>query len=159
MLTLVHCSFPQLLLQGCGPNTPDGTGELPLHSAARWGRLQVIVQLHAAGCSLEAMDNDGRTAMHVAAEYGRIDVLRELLKRGGSPSPSDRCGRMPVSLAERCGNREAAQLFSKVQGNTCSDAMNRVMGDGSTDSGVSVSAQRRPILNGLGFFGLIGLFG
>ena len=118
------------------------------------------MQLHAAGCSLEAMDNDGRTAMHVAAEYGRIDVLRELLKRGGRPSPSDRCGRMPISLAERCGNREAAQLFSRIQGSTCSaDAMTRIIGDVPEESGVSVTAQRRPPMNGLGFFGIIGFFG
>jgi ankyrin repeat protein len=64
---------------------------LPLHRAARFGRVEIMTMLLDAGADINAVDkrNCSRTACHVAIFYDEFDALKLLVERGANLS-SDR---------------------------------------------------------------------
>ncbi|PKI61666.1 hypothetical protein CRG98_017890, partial [Punica granatum] len=60
--------------------------DTPLHSAAREGNLNAIIQMFTGTGEmelkemLEKQNQAGETGLYVAAEYGYFDVVREMIK-------------------------------------------------------------------------------
>ena len=83
---------------GADVNTPDRTGDTPLHTAAQVGRLpEVILALVNAGADVHARRSDGSTPLHTAAEWGRSpQVVEALVAAGADVNARDNVGNTPL---------------------------------------------------------------
>lgn len=65
----------------CSSDCGISKGDSPLHSAARFGLLEVVSVLleHSA---INSTNNDGKTALHEAATQGNLAVLKLLIEKG-----------------------------------------------------------------------------
>jgi uncharacterized protein len=92
--------------------SPDGW--TPLHLAAFFGHVSVIVLLVRAGADLGRLSRgaQGNTALH-AGIAGRCDmgVVAALLAAGASPSVCDAQGYAPLHLAASRGDRAMVTLL------------------------------------------------
>ncbi|SPO01192.1 uncharacterized protein DNG_03939 [Cephalotrichum gorgonifer] len=73
---------------------------LPIHLAAKLGKVSNIRALHQADADLGARGKNGMTALHLAAKHNRPGAVRALLglKKGLSGKKDDK-GRTPFGLA------------------------------------------------------------
>ena len=83
---------------GADVNTPDRTGDTPLHTAAQVGRLpEVILALVNAGADVHARRSDGSTPLHVAlARGGSPEVVEALVAAGADVNARDNTGNTPL---------------------------------------------------------------
>lgn len=65
-------------------NQPEDRGALPLHIAARLGRLTIARELVEHGADLEATDADGHTPLETALIAGRTQLAEMLIEHGAS---------------------------------------------------------------------------
>jgi ankyrin repeat protein len=56
----------------------------PLHSAAGFGRVEVMTMLLDAGADINAVDDRRRTACHLAIGFNEFDALKFLVERGAN---------------------------------------------------------------------------
>ncbi len=66
-----------LLARGANPNHPK---HYPLHSACKYGYLEIVKALVEAGADTERRDNLGRSPVHYAALWGHKKVLVYLIR-------------------------------------------------------------------------------
>jgi len=67
-------------------NTPNSSGDLPLHAAAHLNANEAIALLLEYGANPLMLTSTNSSVLHVAATYGRTNLLRELLS-GGREDP------------------------------------------------------------------------
>jgi ankyrin repeat protein len=81
---------------------------LPLHHAARRGRVEIMTMLLDAGADINAVDKDRNTACHVAIWNDQFDALKLLVERGANLSvvDSDSNGRSLLSIVAQYGKDE-----------------------------------------------------
>ena len=72
---------------GTDLNQPDPTGDLPLHVAARAGRVSIVRELANHGASLEARNAAGETPLDLALTHGKTQVATLLLDQGARLEP------------------------------------------------------------------------
>jgi ankyrin repeat protein len=84
-----------------------------MHTAVRYGQVEVLRLLKARNFKLNASDAFGRRPLHHAViNYPRSEpALVWLLKNGGDPSLSDRAHDVPAHLAARAGCMGALKLI------------------------------------------------
>jgi len=82
------------------------TRDLPLHSAAGTGQLEVIRYLVEAGAEVDAGDSDGSTPLHVAALRGHLACVDFLIEKGADIAYQDRNGAWSLSFAVSGGKEE-----------------------------------------------------
>ena len=75
------------------------TRDLPLHTAAIAGNLEIARLLLDAGAEIDGGDADESTALHVAALQRRLDLVAFLLSRGADVNRRDRNGAYALSFA------------------------------------------------------------
>lgn len=75
------------LRAGTDINQPDGAGDLPLHLAARSGKVGIVHELARHGADLSAPDGAGRTAMDLALLNGKTQVAEALIEAGAPLDP------------------------------------------------------------------------
>jgi len=63
---------------------PDDRGDLPLHIAARLGRLTIARELVEHGANIEATDATGRTPLETALVAGRTQLAEMLIAQGAT---------------------------------------------------------------------------
>jgi ankyrin repeat protein len=95
-------------------NVDDGSGNTPLHWAARYGHLRVVEYLCEQGGDTSLKNNVGKTALHWASDNGggtlkimlrgadRIDclpVMQCLCEQGADKDARDDSGWTPLHLA------------------------------------------------------------
>jgi ankyrin repeat protein len=68
------------------PELAFDVGDTPLHSAARWGRLDIVNILLAAGAEVNAANVLDQTPLHYAVVYQHPEVVKTLLAAGADPS-------------------------------------------------------------------------
>jgi len=64
-------------------------GDLPIHTAIRHDRPEILQFLLEQGAGVNARRPDGTTPLHLAGQYGRIDTARLLLERGADINALD----------------------------------------------------------------------
>lgn len=68
---------------GGNPNyMEERDGWLPIHYAARWGDMRMLLLLLKAGADIDGKTNSNETALHKAARWNRREIAIALLKRG-----------------------------------------------------------------------------
>ena len=72
---------------GTDVNQPDPDGDMPLHVAARRGRVVIAEELLAHGAEVDARNAAGRTPLQVALIQGKTQLARVLLKQGAQEDP------------------------------------------------------------------------
>ncbi|KAK6254840.1 hypothetical protein SCA6_016145 [Theobroma cacao] len=117
---------PSLLLK------PNAKGEIPLHIAARFGKVNIVELLikHAkaehrglengiepAKQMLRMTDNEKNTALHKAVRYGHVEVVHALIQEDPDFSYSvNKSRETPLYIAARRGyNRLVTLIFDKCE--------------------------------------------
>ncbi|KAK3263868.1 hypothetical protein CYMTET_27356, partial [Cymbomonas tetramitiformis] len=88
-----------LLEAGAGVNA--GTGQWPLHAAAKKGMEEMVRVLAVKGAEVDAEDGEGRTALTVALAFGQEAAARALLEAGAGVNAGT--GRRPLHAAAEKG--------------------------------------------------------
>lgn len=70
-----------------------------LHSAAFYGRTELVELLIAQGADVNARAKDGVTPLHLAAKRGQIKAAKYLFSKGANLSAKDNDGNSPLHLA------------------------------------------------------------
>ena len=74
--------FQLLLEHGAVINVQDQDGWTPLHTASRYGALEVVRLLLELGADVEVKNNYGETALQFAADKGHDEVVKFLREHG-----------------------------------------------------------------------------
>jgi ankyrin repeat protein len=118
-----------LLKGGADPNRPLPTGETPLMTAARVGRIQPVTLLLAHGAKVNTREPaKGQTALMWAVAECHLDVVRALIGAGSDVQARSSSGFSPILFAARQGSIEMTEVLLDA-GADVNDA---------DDSGVSV---------------------
>ncbi|KAK3262418.1 hypothetical protein CYMTET_28726, partial [Cymbomonas tetramitiformis] len=91
-----------LLEAGAGVNA--GTGQRPLHGAAKRGTMEVVKEFMEKGVEVDVEDREGCTALTVALAFGQEGVARALLEAGAGVNVG--MGRRPLHAAAEKGTVE-----------------------------------------------------
>jgi ankyrin repeat protein len=75
------------LFWGTDVNQPDPEGDLPLHVAARRGRVVIVRELMDHGAEVNAKNRLGQTPLYVALSHGKTQVAQVLEDAGASDEP------------------------------------------------------------------------
>lgn len=108
-----------LLDPGRESGNPHAHGERPLHGAAKYCNIDIVMLLLRAGADVNATDIDGRTPLHDAFfKVGQIkspqhhyDIAKVLLSAGADPRLADRFGSIPLQFAAGCGDIATINLL------------------------------------------------
>ncbi|KAK3244085.1 hypothetical protein CYMTET_46289 [Cymbomonas tetramitiformis] len=103
-----------LLEAGLGVNA--GTGQRPLHAAAKKGMEEMVRELVEKSTEVDAEDGEGRTALTVALAFGQEAAARALLEAGAGVNAGT--GQRPLHAAAKKGSvemvRELAGMGAEV---------------------------------------------
>ncbi|KAK3262188.1 hypothetical protein CYMTET_28941, partial [Cymbomonas tetramitiformis] len=91
-----------LLEAGAGVNA--GTGQRPLHAAAKKGMEEMVRELAVKGAEVDAEDGEGCTALTVALAFGQETAARALLEAGAGVNAGT--GQRPLHAAAKKGMEE-----------------------------------------------------
>ncbi|CAD6907678.1 unnamed protein product [Tilletia controversa] len=101
------------------------TGLVPLHYAAKEGRLDIVRWLVSeAGAMVDLEDREGETALHKAALAGKLPICTFLLANDASPEAADSDGWTPLHNACSRGYLDIVRLLveqAEVSVNTATD--------------------------------------
>ncbi|MGZ8848200.1 MAG: ankyrin repeat domain-containing protein [Pyrinomonadaceae bacterium] len=92
-----------LLSRGANVNHQDNDGDTPVHGAALYGNVKILVMLLDAQANPNVKNKLGGTPLMWAASYGRDDAVRVLLARGADPKIKDVDGITAAVWAARNG--------------------------------------------------------
>jgi ankyrin repeat protein len=98
--------------KGADVNSPNESGETPLHWAITTGRLDLIELLIEKGAIINARNNKGSTPLHGAAFLNQKESLLLLIANGGDVnSKDDKKGVTPLHIAAGVGNLEIVETL------------------------------------------------
>jgi ankyrin repeat protein len=89
-------------------------GERPLHVAARYGHVDVIVALVELGADKDAKSVDGVTPLHYAANQGHVEAITVLVQMGVDKDAKDVYGATPLHAAANNGHAEAVTALAQL---------------------------------------------
>lgn len=72
---------------GTDLNQTDPNGDMPLHVAARGGKVGIVRELADNGAKLEATNKAGHTALYLALSHGKTQVAETLIEAGALLEP------------------------------------------------------------------------
>ncbi|KAF2853610.1 ankyrin [Plenodomus tracheiphilus IPT5] len=96
-----------LLTKGAKLSTasPYYNGRLPLHSAVRANRIDVVEEFLLQRADVNCEDKSGRTPLFIAAEQGSWKIADALLRRGAKVNIADAEKTTPLHVAAIGGNK------------------------------------------------------
>lgn len=105
--------FLQSLVDAGHPiNTEDPNGYLPIHYAARAGRLDHLRFLYKKGSkSLNYRAKNGISPLYMAVQHGRLEAVKLLLELGADPNIQTIYGMSPLYSAVHHENEKIAMLL------------------------------------------------
>jgi ankyrin repeat protein len=83
----------------------------PLHTAAKYGSVDVIKALLQVGVDVMALDLYGKTPIHFAAQNGHVHAILALTEFGANIMEKDEDGRTSIHLAAMCGHIDAIRAL------------------------------------------------
>lgn len=103
------------------PTMPDLNGDTILHRILEWDRCAkkscketselMRILMRATECK-DLVDDDGFTPLGRAVENNQNSLVKVLVEEGANPFFREAEGmETPIEIAERCGNKEAIQIF------------------------------------------------
>ena len=105
-----------LLQAGADPNVVDETWTVPLHHAARLGRLDLARMLVRAGARLDWQDVAGVSALILAAAGNHFPVAEYLIWAGADPMVEDVKGRRALDYALKRGKNDGlARMLRRAE--------------------------------------------
>ncbi len=122
MTRALECGHPRVveLIVSLSEEGADSGGgpELPLHLAARNGRVAEVREHIEQGADMDEADDHGLTPLHWAALNGCLDLAKLLVNRGaGINEPDVRfTGLTPMEIARLMGYRELVQFLATQGG-------------------------------------------
>jgi ankyrin repeat protein len=100
-----------LLDHGAGANDPIPSGETPLMTCARTGKVDAVKALLNHGAEVNAKETHGQTALMWAAAEGNADAVKALLAAGADPHARLDSGFTPFLFAVREGRQNVAEVL------------------------------------------------
>jgi ankyrin repeat protein len=94
------------------PELAFDVGDTPLHSAARWGRINIVKMLIEAGAEIDSGNVLNQTPLHYAVVYQHPEVVKALLAAGANPSIKTSKNLDAVQLAEKVAGQEILTLLT-----------------------------------------------
>lgn len=88
-------------------------GDTPLHSAARWGRTEIVQILIDAGAAINCANHFDQTPLHYAVTYEHLPVIEILLKAGADPGKKMKEGKTALDIAEELNNESMTSLLKQ----------------------------------------------
>jgi ankyrin repeat protein len=90
-----------LITLGANLDWKDGYDYTALHTAARYGQVEIVRMLIDAGSDVNLQNDRGCTPLHLAAfiHMGKTDIARMLIDAGARKDIQDKEGRIPYDLA------------------------------------------------------------
>lgn len=92
----------------------NATRDLPIHSAASTGQLEVIQFLVESGAIVDSGDSDASTALHVAAVRGHPACVAYLIEQGADLAFQDNNGAWSLSFGVSGANAEVVDMLIKA---------------------------------------------
>ncbi|KAG7398726.1 hypothetical protein PHYBOEH_010568 [Phytophthora boehmeriae] len=86
--------------QHVDPNAKNDAGNLPIHTAAYYGRVQFLEVLLAHNVDVNAACPRQNSPLHFAAAQSREEAVKFLVSRGANPATRNRSGRTPYDVAK-----------------------------------------------------------
>ena len=99
------------LKYGAHVNARDSEGSIALHTAAAFGRTEIVQRLIVAGSDVNALDACGDSPLHVSAGSGHLAVVRVLLDNGADSGAVDKQGLTPATCAKLFHHKEVEQCL------------------------------------------------
>lgn len=97
--------------------TEDEDQETALHTAARYGKVDVIRHLCQSVQDKDLTNNEGQTALYLAAMRGRVEVVTALLEAGADANIPDKAQSTPLNAVVRKEHREVAVVLCQAKAN------------------------------------------
>ena len=88
-------------------------GDTPLHSAARWGRIEIVNMLIEAGALIDPKNALNQTPLHYAVVYQHPEVVKVLLKAGADPTIKTNKEMDAFRFAETIGDSAIISLLKE----------------------------------------------
>jgi hypothetical protein len=88
------------------PNTPNAAGNLPIHTAAYFGRMSIIEALLARNIDVNVEGPRGNTPLHFAASQGHFELVKLLVNRGANPAIRNKTGKTAYDIAKGDNTRQ-----------------------------------------------------
>lgn len=85
--------------QKIDPNAKNTAGNLPIHTAAYFGRVDFLEILLARNVDVNVMCPRQNSPLHFAAAQSRDDAVKFLVSHGANPALRNRSGRTPYDVA------------------------------------------------------------
>jgi ankyrin repeat protein len=81
------------------PRLAFAAGDTPLHSAAQWGREEIVKILLSNEADVDPKNDWGQAPLHYACVFRHTDIVKMLLDAGAAPDAEDNDGHTPLGLA------------------------------------------------------------
>ncbi|POM74313.1 Pfs, NACHT and Ankyrin domain containing hypothetical protein, partial [Phytophthora palmivora] len=97
----LHDKFVRMMdEQNIDPNAKNEAGNLPIHTAAYYGRVDFLELLLSRNVDVNALCPRQNAPLHYAAAQSREDAVKFLVNHGANPALRNRNGRTPYDVAK-----------------------------------------------------------
>ncbi|ETP47856.1 hypothetical protein F442_06267 [Phytophthora nicotianae P10297] len=97
----LHDKFVRMLDElNIDPNAKNDAGNLPIHTAAYYGRVDFIELLLTRNVDVNALCSRENSPLHYAAAQSRDEAVKFLVNHGANPALRNRSGRTPYDVAK-----------------------------------------------------------
>ena len=110
-----YVDITKMLLTQNVQQTPNRTGQVPLHFAAKKGQVEALeVLLKSFPNHVNIQDQAGKTPLHEAAQNGHLATVTLLVKSGAKSDLTSGAGETAARLAEVNGHLAVVKFLNQI---------------------------------------------